>query len=554
MTDQLARLSEIRLRTEADVREEFVTPLLRLLGYDHARDEIQRGANLTTPFKSGTKRKEYIVPDYLIKLDALICFALDAKAPGQTQERAKQLVLDPKHVAQVYSYAAHREVQAPLFVVSNGQYTAVFETASTSLDPILIVAQPDLQAQFSELEARLSRRCMHQFLADRLPVAWIASVRYRAAGDQPMNIDIGDVNLDGDPEIVVALSENRIPIFSARGDHIASIDTDGWTWWVKCTGATDPNEATLVAIQHQRAGKGPAGRLLGIRGSSVIWVHDLSRAGSGFEDFERVITDPKQRTVIFGVAVDNIVSCLSWTGQKRWETRITGEMKWQSVMHVTQSQCGTVLVTSGGQHTGVLAELDPITGNILHAMELPFRGAQIAALDPVHNRLVVTDADSASIVFADLESDRLSSIITTAMGVSHPRIAANHTLGLLALAGIGRLDCYPIAALHDRLPEPFWTSRQVFGLINRLAWVETPRGHRLLLSTCGSAGQPQPNGMFVLTPEGAVEQKYYLSSSPASGRPTGVRAIKAATGFTRADSMDIVAVADDSRLYVWQLP
>ena len=53
----LARLSRLQLATEDDVREEFVTPLLRLLGYDYARGEVKRGVALSTPYRRAPSAK-----------------------------------------------------------------------------------------------------------------------------------------------------------------------------------------------------------------------------------------------------------------------------------------------------------------------------------------------------------------------------------------------------------------------------------------------------------------------------------------------------------------
>ena len=74
----LRRLTTIKLTSEDDVREEFVTPLLHILGYDHSRGEIKRAKSVSVPYQSGTKRKEYIVPDYIVSAGDRNHFVVDA--------------------------------------------------------------------------------------------------------------------------------------------------------------------------------------------------------------------------------------------------------------------------------------------------------------------------------------------------------------------------------------------------------------------------------------------------------------------------------------------
>lgn len=120
----LERLSTLTLRSEDDVREEFVTPLLRLLGYEHARGEVTRARALRVPYRTGTSRRAHIVPDYIAGVGEVCFLAIDAKAPGTSEADSRAIVTSEDYISQVHSYAAHREVQAVRFVVSNGRYTA----------------------------------------------------------------------------------------------------------------------------------------------------------------------------------------------------------------------------------------------------------------------------------------------------------------------------------------------------------------------------------------------------------------------------------------------
>ena len=149
----LRRLTDLPYRTEDDVREEFVTPLLRLLGYDFKRGEIARCVTLDTPYYSGTKRKEYIQPDYKISCDGCPVFVIDAKSPSEDPA-------DASYVSQVHSYASHRAVGVGLFVITNALATLVFHANSRGFEPLVIVALEDLHARYHELARHLGRQTM----------------------------------------------------------------------------------------------------------------------------------------------------------------------------------------------------------------------------------------------------------------------------------------------------------------------------------------------------------------------------------------------------------
>jgi len=291
-------LAQVGLRNEDDVREEFVTPLLRLLGYQHTLGDILRAEALSTSYRSGTKRKEYIVPDYIARTELGSHLVVDAKGPGSTPEEALRMVLDPQYVGQVHSYAAHREVRAPRFAVINGKYVAVYETDSSSSDPLLLVAQAELPDRIKELQSAIGKQATARELARRIQPSWSTQLSTQTVGFQPMNLDVGDINNDGLPEIAVAISENRVPVLDLAGRVVADVVTGGWAWWLKFTGATGSGLATLVVLQHQSGPTDTSGRLLGIDRDGVLWEHRLERAGSGFEDLDRLLIDGSSGVVV----------------------------------------------------------------------------------------------------------------------------------------------------------------------------------------------------------------------------------------------------------------
>ena len=97
---------------------------------------------------------------------------------------------------------------------------------------------------------------------------------------------------------------------------------------------------------------------------------------------------------------------------------------------------------------------------------------------------------------------------------------------------MGALQGFRTANLRCHLPEPTWSTNEVYGYINRLSWIQTRKGSRILASTCGSAAQPRCNGIYLLTATGELESTYPLSSTsivgPGDRTPAGVRDVRSA--------------------------
>jgi hypothetical protein len=110
---------------EDAVREEIIAPIFRALGYAATgRLRIVRSKRLEHPWVSlgTTKKRLSLIPDYVLYVDDLPVFVLDAKAPSEH-------VLDREHIAQVYSYAINREIRANWFALCNGRHLSVFHVA-----------------------------------------------------------------------------------------------------------------------------------------------------------------------------------------------------------------------------------------------------------------------------------------------------------------------------------------------------------------------------------------------------------------------------------------
>jgi hypothetical protein len=149
---ELKRLACLKYQNEDDVREEFVSPLLKTLGYDFERGEICRCKSLETGYYSGTKRKEHIVPDYIVYSHNYPIFVIDAKSPSED--------LDYSYISQVHSYASHRSINATQFVITNALVTYVFQTNSHEFKPILTIELNELPNKFTDLTRRLGSQIM----------------------------------------------------------------------------------------------------------------------------------------------------------------------------------------------------------------------------------------------------------------------------------------------------------------------------------------------------------------------------------------------------------
>ena len=445
---QLDRLSTVALRSEDDVREEFMTPLLRLLGYEHARGEVNRSPALRIPYQTGTTRRAHIVPDYIAGVGKVCLLALDAKAPGESDTDSRTIVTSEDYVSQVHSYAAHREVQAARFVLSNGRYTAVYDTSAKTFAPICVVSQPELRHRFAELERLISKSSLAALRAASLPLAWSKSFHHAKVGFQPISMDIGDVDHDGLDEIVLGLSENHIPAYDQRGAKIFDHATDGWVWWVKCTGTRQPKAATVVALQLP-SHSGHSGSVLGLNQDGILWRHTLERMGSGFETLDRIVVFDHPESVVVGVPVDDVILRLTLTGQVVWETRLGLASPFAATMNVTTSGPGSssLLATVNRQRDGVMATLDPVSGRILRSLELPFRGAQIVLLPNTSTHCIVTDADGPQLAIASLVAPDRPLVLRHGCSVGNVPLVIDVDSQLVFVGGVNTLVAYSLPEL-----------------------------------------------------------------------------------------------------------
>ncbi|MBX3301050.1 MAG: type I restriction enzyme HsdR N-terminal domain-containing protein [Nitrospira sp.] len=146
-------LSVPQFNNESDVREDFLLPLLKALGYANSgKHKIERNIRLHVPqLIIGTKKKsmETYSPDYVLNVNGMRKWLIDAKSSTES-------VLDMRHISQAYSYAIHKEVNVPFFSLCNGEELALFKTADQNYQPIATFKRYELDYRWQEVYEMLS--------------------------------------------------------------------------------------------------------------------------------------------------------------------------------------------------------------------------------------------------------------------------------------------------------------------------------------------------------------------------------------------------------------
>jgi hypothetical protein len=150
----LKRLSELDLSglNETDVREAFLAPLIDTLGYIRGTDYTvltEEQYQLNPFFLSvGSKR---IKLDYRFTTYRTGFWLLEAKQIITSSPNTPSPITDDM-IGQAHFYAHHREVDCPLFGVSNGWFTNLYDRDSENpLEPILSISQSDIIVHYPEL-------------------------------------------------------------------------------------------------------------------------------------------------------------------------------------------------------------------------------------------------------------------------------------------------------------------------------------------------------------------------------------------------------------------
>ncbi len=162
----LRKLSQLDVEgwTESDVREDFIAPLLRLLGYEKGSDyDINRESEhlLSKPFLMIGSKKQKL--DYALVVRKRTFWILEAKRP------------DPRRVSddavfQSHFYALHPEVRARYFGVCNGREIVLHDVRAVdeSYTPLFRCEARELPARFEELARLIGAGSLVRSLKDRV--------------------------------------------------------------------------------------------------------------------------------------------------------------------------------------------------------------------------------------------------------------------------------------------------------------------------------------------------------------------------------------------------
>jgi len=159
----IEELVSIVYDNEETVREEFITPLLKMLGYtsktNNYHGEIHRGFSIKNPFFHG---KEKICPkksDYIIEIEDFFVLVIEAKHP-------KENIQDTKHLGQAFSYAYCPQIEAEYFLLTNAHTTNIYNTKKyqrffkNNYTPDCSVLLKNLKKDFHKLNRIISKRAL----------------------------------------------------------------------------------------------------------------------------------------------------------------------------------------------------------------------------------------------------------------------------------------------------------------------------------------------------------------------------------------------------------
>lgn len=149
---------------EMDIREEYIAPLLGILGYSkNTINGINREVSLalTEPFQRLGRKMIRI--DYVPTIRLKSFWILEAK-PGNVKE------MDTGDLLQAYLYATHPEVKAEYIVLCNGWKLCIYDVHQIDnwKEPFFEIYSTDCESKFDELSKILSAQTMLAFRRKQL--------------------------------------------------------------------------------------------------------------------------------------------------------------------------------------------------------------------------------------------------------------------------------------------------------------------------------------------------------------------------------------------------
>ncbi|WP_093795462.1 hypothetical protein [Sporomusa acidovorans] len=149
---------------ESDIREEFIAPLLRMLGYSKGTiNEIIREPHLKLSKPFHRVGRKHISIDYVPTIRLKSFWIIEAK-PGNRKD------MDYGDLLQAHLYAIHPEIQARVIVLINGWEIRVYDALSIEdwNQPLLICTQENCKEKFEELKKIISAPNMLSYQRSRL--------------------------------------------------------------------------------------------------------------------------------------------------------------------------------------------------------------------------------------------------------------------------------------------------------------------------------------------------------------------------------------------------
>lgn len=155
--DELNRLSKLDFSnwSEADVREEFIVPLLKILGY---RKELDYSVSREETYKLNPLfiqlGRDRIKLDYICSVRKQKFWIIESK-PGGIKVNGVVPEIRKEEIAQAHFYSLHPAVDAKLFVVTNGWYINLYnrDELDENLNPILSIRNSELPQKFYQLDS-----------------------------------------------------------------------------------------------------------------------------------------------------------------------------------------------------------------------------------------------------------------------------------------------------------------------------------------------------------------------------------------------------------------
>lgn len=143
--ERITRLTGLASFTEADVREEIISPILRLLGYDKGdKFSVARERRIDV-------QTQRLFIDYSMSLFEADFWLIEAKRPNLNAARFARADL-----WQALKYAIHPEINAALVVLCDGQKFEVYDREANLDEPILRLQRENLARDFDQLRTLLS--------------------------------------------------------------------------------------------------------------------------------------------------------------------------------------------------------------------------------------------------------------------------------------------------------------------------------------------------------------------------------------------------------------